>query len=119
VVKRINHEADGRFVIGPANTMALCSTPVPEMYETDGYRILPAELVERRDGLYLYDEENRPNPWVVVERIGRSSGDWRSNPFYVRHAHPATRRIWSLYNLGDRVRMLLNDSIPGDDGDLT
>jgi SAM-dependent methyltransferase len=119
VVQRINHEAGRLFTLSPENTAVVCSTPVMEMYEREGYRILPAELLRRENGRYIYDEKERPNPWVLVEAVGRAAGPWSEDPFYQTHAHPASRRIWSLYDIGGRVRTLFDDSLLGDDGDLT
>ncbi|NBP70651.1 MAG: transferase, partial [Cytophagia bacterium] len=62
--KRIRHDSDGKFDLRPDNTLVLCSTPVLEMYEKDGFRILPAELEDRKTW-----KHKTLLPWDIVETI--------------------------------------------------
>ncbi len=51
-IKRIKNRSDGRFSLAPDNTVVLVSTPVLELYEKLGFKILPAELIDKR--IYQY-----------------------------------------------------------------
>jgi len=92
----------------------LCSTPVLEMYEQLGFRVLPAELADRKAGLF-----KAKLPWEIVESIAATEGDWRASPLFRNDVHPASQRLWETYNIGDKVRLLFSDRMIGDDGDLT
>jgi hypothetical protein len=66
-IKRINHESEGLFQLSPENTVVVCSTPVMSMYEKLGYKILPAELLDRAKQTFSTEM-----PWDLVEIIAFS-----------------------------------------------
>ena len=113
-IKRIEHEGDGLFDLAPSNTIVVCSTPVLEMYEKKGYRILPAELEDISTW-----KISVPMPWDLVEYIATSAEDWRNNKYVMENMQAASYAIWSRYRLGEKVKMLFSDKIVGEDGDIT
>ena len=112
-LKRVYHESEGAIDLHPENTLVLCSTPVLQMYEQLGFRILPAELTDRTTW-----KHKTPLPWDVVERI---SGDtqWTSNEWIAQHMHEASLHIWKQYRLGEKVSVLFKDHMISEDGDIT
>ena len=113
-LKKIQHESDGRFKLGPENTIVACSTPVLEMYERLGFQVLPVELADRSDWSLV-----SKSPWDLVEEVAASQGPLQFLPDIFSHLHQASFLIWSNYGLADRVRKLFSDDMIGADGDLT
>jgi hypothetical protein len=113
-LKRIRHESEGLFDLTPQNTIVVCSTPVMQMYEKLGFRILPAELTDREKQTFAADL-----PWDLVERIAGTPANWLSDHYLLERMHPASVEVWKKYRLAEKVRMLFRDKIIGDDGDLT
>jgi hypothetical protein len=112
-LKRVRHESEGRFDLTPANTLVICSTPVLTMYETLGFKILPAELSDRNSWTYQY-----PLPWDLVEKIAGDEA-WNSNEEILRSIHPSSRELWEKYRLDEKVKLLFKDTMISDDGDIT
>lgn len=112
-LKKIKHESDGLLDLFPANTLVLCSTPVLEMYEALGFKILPAELVDK-----VTYKVKTENPWHLVDQIARS-GNWKDQKDLINKIHSASLRIWEQYGLAEKAKMLFTDNIVGDDGDIT
>ncbi len=112
-VKRIRHESEGMFDLRPDNCVVLCSTPVLDMYENDGFSILPAELEDRRTW-----KHKTPLPWDVVERISVTPS-WENDREVRSHMHGASFDVWSKYRLGSKVQLLFKDKMISDDGDIT
>ncbi len=113
-LKRIRHESDGLFDLTPQNTVVVCSTPVMNMYEKLGFRILPAELTDRQKQRFATDL-----PWDLVERIADSASHWLSDHYLLERMHPASVEVWKKYQLAKKVQMLFRDKIISDDGDIT
>lgn len=113
-IKRIHNQSEGRLKLTPDNTIVACSTPVLKMYQKLGFRILPVELLSRDFKKYA---DNLP--WEVIEDIANNKGDWRKNKLYLEKTHPASKRLWETYDLGNKVRQLFADEMVGDDGDIT
>jgi len=114
IIKRIGHESDGQFDLNPENTIVICSTPVMEMYEELGFKILPAELIDRHTSTFATEL-----PWDLVERIANLKDDWFKDSLLLEKLHPSSFKIWKNYKLGKKVQMLFRDKIIGDDGDIT
>ncbi|CAN5410397.1 hypothetical protein BH10BAC4_BH10BAC4_02130 [soil metagenome] len=112
-LKRIHHESEGMFDLNPENTLVICSTPVLEMYERDGFTILPAELEDRKDW-----KHHTVLPWDVVEKIA-SDSNWTTNPSILSKMHSSSIDIWKKYRLGEKVQLLFRDKMISDDGDIT
>jgi hypothetical protein len=112
-LKRIKHDSEGLFDLTPQNTVVVCSTPVLNMYEQLGFRILPAELSERKSWSY-----HQTLPWEVVEQIVASE-DWQNDPQVAARMHPASRELWQKYRLAEKVKLLFRDTMISDDGDIT
>lgn len=112
-LKRVKHESEGLFDLHPSNTLVVCSTPVLDMYERLGFRILPAELTDRTTWEY-----KSPLPWDLVERIAADEG-WETNGEIVRNVHASSRSLWEKYSLGEKVALLFKDKMISDDGDIT
>lgn len=113
-LKTIHHESDGRIDLNPENTVVACSTPVMEMYEKRGFRILPVELENREVWTNLTLQ-----PWELVEKIAACEGEWSKDRMIFNHMHQASYLIWSRYALGAKVQLLFSDDMIGADGDLT
>ncbi len=113
-LKRLKHESDGQFDLTPHNTVVVCSTLVMEMYETLGFRVLAAELADRKTQQFATEL-----PWDLVERIARNEDNWLTDSYVLERMHPASVEVWRKYRLGYRVRMLFRDRIISDDGDIT
>ena len=112
-VKRIRSQSNNRLHLTPQNTLVLCSTPsVIRMYRHNGFDILPAELINDEKP-YHYQSAL---PWEVVESI---TGETTDLGLYQEKAHCATQALWDRYQLIDNIRMLFQDRMLGDDGDLT
>jgi hypothetical protein len=112
-IKRIRHESENTFDLSPSNTVIICSTPVLEMYEEDGFRILPAELEDRSTW-----KHKTHLAWDVVEMISKAPS-WNDNGEIKKHMHSASFDVWSKYKLGAKVQMLFRDKMISDDGDIT
>jgi len=112
-VKRIQHESEGLFDLNPANTVVVCSTPVLEMYERDGFKILTAELEDRRTW-----KHHSVMPWDIVEKIA-SADNWRDDTFITTAMHTSSLDVWTRYRCGDKIQMLFRDKMISDDGDIT
>jgi SAM-dependent methyltransferase len=112
-VKRIHHESEGQFDLGSSNTQVVCSTPVLEMYENDGFIILTAELEDRKTW-----KHHTSMPWDIVERIA-TIADWKNDNWIVSRMHPASIDVWDRYRLGGKIQMLFRDKMISDDGDIT
>ncbi len=112
-VKRIYHDSEGQFELEPSNTLVMCSTPVLEMYESEGFQILPAELEDRATW-----KHHAVMPWDIVERIA-SSADWATDPWVAKSMHPASLDVWTRYRSGEKVQLLFRDKMISDDGDIT
>lgn len=113
-LKKIQHESDGRFRLTKENTVVACSTPVLEMYERLGFRVLPVELDQRKD----WSLRTR-TPWDLVEEIAGSKGPLQGMESVFEHLHQASFLVWNNYGLAERVRKLFSDEMIGADGDLT
>lgn len=112
-LKRIKHESESMFNCTPENTLVLCSTPVLRLYETLGFTILPAELKDINTW-----EHHATMPWDLVERIAASE-NWEEDDFVKSEMHPAAYNIWRKYKMGQKVKLLFNDTMISSDGDLT
>ncbi len=112
-LKRIKHESEGMFDLTPSNTLVLCSTPVLEMYEQEGFKILPGELTNRKTW-----EHKTALPWDLVEGIA-SNPNWPSMPAIQEAIHVSSLNIWIKYLLGSKVQMLFRDNMISEDGDIT
>ena len=113
-IKRIANRSDGRLKLTPANTVVACSTPVLKMYEKLGFKILPVELESKH-----LNKFKDMLPWEIVEAVASLDDNWQSSESFKQRTHPASKRLWANYNIGDKVRMLFKDTLIGDDGDLT
>jgi SAM-dependent methyltransferase len=112
-IKRIIHDSEGMFDLRSENTLVLCSTPVLEMYEKEGFRIIPAELEDRKTW-----KHNAPLPWDIVEKIA-SMESWEADEKIRESVHSSSYTIWKRYRLGAKVQMLFRDKMISDDGDIT
>ena len=114
LIKRIEHDSEGRFDLNSENTAVICSTPVMEMYENIGFQILPAELTNREEQTF-----QAALPWDLVEHIAKLKEDWHTNNFLIEKLHPSSLKIWKNYGLGAKIQMLFRDKIISEDGDIT
>ena len=112
-LKKIKHESDGALDLNPTDTLVLCSTPVLEKYETLGFKILPAELIDKRT--YKLKTEN---PWHLVEQIAQNI-NWKKDKDLMNKIHQASLNIFERYGFGKKLQILFSDMILGDDGDIT
>jgi SAM-dependent methyltransferase len=112
-LKTIKHESDGLFDCKPSNTFIVCSTPVLELYESLGFRILPAELTKRTNW-----QHHTYMPWDIVEQISLNAG-WQNNTAITSLIHHASYTVWKKYRLGQKVQILFQDEMISSDGDLT
>lgn len=112
-LKRVRHESEGMFDLQPENCVVVCSTPVLEMYEQLGFRILPAELVDRKTWSHT-----ALLPWDLVERIATLPA-WNNDEETMANIHPASRDLYEKYRLDEKVRLLFRDRMISDDGDIT
>lgn len=113
-LKKIEAESDGRLQLNPENTIVLCSSPVFKLYENLGFRILPVERLPGESEKFLSKQ-----PWQILESVAKSNLPSNEMDDYVNYIHPACKRLWKEYGILSRVRMLFNDKVIGDDGDLT
>jgi len=112
-LKRIRHESEEAFDLQPDNTVVICSTPVLEMYEKEGFKILPAELIDRKNW-----KHKTQLPWDIVEAIA-SNLEWQTSPSIVNAMHSSSVDVWKKYRLGSKVQVLFRDKMISDDGDIT
>ena len=112
-LKFIEHETDGKLSLNAKNTLILCSTPVLEMYEKNGFTIFKAELENRKVWKY-----NKMLPWELVEYLAEDENSLLDE-FVKKHMHPASIRIWERYNLVAKLKILFSDDLISDDGDIT
>lgn len=113
-LKKIKHESEGKFDLSPANTIVACSSPVGDMYERLGFRILPMELSDHKTGAI-----STHSPWDLVEMVAQSNVPWAENREVFDHLHQSSFLIWNAYGIGEKVRKLFSDDMIGSDGDLT
>lgn len=115
VVKEIEVQSRGQLSINPDNTSVICSTPaVIEMYQKLGYRILPAELAGLNPEAYSHRR-----PWDIVLAIVKAGSGWRNDPTFINDVHPAAKRMFEKYKLGDLIVQIFNDPLLSDEGDIT
>ncbi len=118
VIKKIQHESDGSLVLSPENCAVLCSTRMLEQYESLGFAVFPAELADRACWTY-----SASLPWDCVEKIvGRfreKKESWHEDAELRNLVHPASLDVWRRYSLARKTEVLFDDSMLGDDGDLT
>ncbi|MDO8507904.1 MAG: transferase [bacterium] len=114
VLKRIYSRSEGSLKLTPDNTIVACSTPVLEMYKKLGFRILPVELLSKDFKRYA---DNLP--WEIIEEVANIQDNWMENKLYKGKTHPASKRLWETYDIGDKVQQLFRDTIIGEDGDIT
>ena len=114
VQKKIKHESEGLIDMTPENTVVACSTPVMEMYEKKGFRILPIELIDKETWT-----NSTLSAWELVEQVANNDGRIKNNQEIFRHIHQASYLIWSRYQLDEKVRKIFSDDMIGADGDLT
>jgi len=115
MLKEIEVQSEGQFVLTPENTVVACSTPsVIGLFEERGLRILPVELVERTNVVY-----RQRRPWDLVNAIVAAGDDWRDDPIYQSEVHAASRHLLEKYHLGEGIVRLHEDSLLGDEGDIT
>lgn len=112
-VKRIKHESEGQFDLLPSNTLVVCSTPVLEMYEHEGFTILPGELQDRKRWAH-----HTSLPWDFVEHISRNP-TWQQHLEIQRGVHPTAMDLYAKYRLDAKVQMLFRDQMISEDGDIT
>ncbi|WMJ72171.1 transferase [Cytophagaceae bacterium ABcell3] len=112
-IKKIQHETDGKICLTPKNTVVICSTPVFKMYDDKGFRMLPGELQDISTWTCHTEQ-----PWSLVEKIAASTS-WKEEVAVLDKMHPASYNVWNRYDFGDKVKLLFNDKIIGDDGDIT
>jgi hypothetical protein len=112
-IKRVYHESEGTIDLRPDNTCVICSTPVLQLYEQLGFRILPAELVDRKTW-----KHSTALPWDIVERISVNK-NWTTDAWIKQHIHPSSWQLWKQYRLGEKVNVLFKDHIISEDGDIT
>jgi hypothetical protein len=112
-LKRVHHESEGRFLLTPSNTLIVCSTPVLDMYEALGFRILLCELTNRATW-----EHQSALPWDIVEKIAVNDL-WSSDREIISTVHPSSRELWEKYRLDKKVKLLFRDKMISDDGDIT
>jgi hypothetical protein len=112
-IKRIHHESEGMFDLNPSNTTVLCSTPVLAMYESLGFKILPAELSSRTTWSF-----QTKLPWEIVEAIA-AQPDWNFSRDIIEHIHPGSRELYEKYRVAERIRLLFRDTMISEDGDIT
>ncbi len=112
-IKRIKHDSEGMFDIRPDNTLVLCSTPVLEMYEKEGFKIIPAELVDRNTW-----KHKTHLPWDIVERIAQAPNRLEDKNV-LESIHSSSLNVWKRYRLDAKVQMLFRDKMISDDGDIT
>lgn len=112
VLRRLSHLSEGRFSLNPENAVVAVSTDTYRGWAKLGFHILP---VERNTGGPGYLS---PLPGELIEAVGRAPR-WQDDPLVGFHLHPACRRVWENYGVGETVARLWKDPILGDDGDLT
>ncbi|UII34720.1 transferase [Fulvivirga ulvae] len=112
-LKQVKHQRDQALQLTPENTLIVCSTPVMNMYEAIGFKILPAELQDRKTQKF-----HAPLPWDVVDLIV-ANNTWESDDEIIDKLHISSYKLWKNYKLGQKVQIILNDPIIGDDGDIT
>jgi hypothetical protein len=100
-----NVEATVGLVLTPEVTVVACSTPeVAAMYERLGFRVAGVEAE--------YDPAPA-RPWEVLLRLASGDPAWREL------CHPASLSVFDRYGLAERVRLVVNDPVVGDEGGLT
>ncbi len=112
-LKRLNSRSRGMLDLNCENTLVLCSTPVLEMYEASGFKILPCEL-DKRD----YKKFNGRLPWEIVEEIAAKE-KWFEDKEFLKLIHGSSLKLFHTYECGELIKILFSDSMIGDDGDLT
>jgi hypothetical protein len=112
-IKRIEHDSEGLFDLHPDNTLVICSTPVLEMYEQDGFTILPGELEDRKTW-----KQKTLLAWDLVEKVANTV-DWVNDESIKSATHQSSFDVWSKYRLGTKVQILFRDKMISDDGDIT
>ncbi|MEJ1242465.1 transferase [Chryseolinea sp. T2] len=112
-LKQVKHESEGMFDLNPSNCIVVCSTPVLDMYEHLGFRILPAELKERSKWTHI-----TLLPWDAVERIA-GNDHWEQDLSLTEVIHKSSRELYVKYKLDRKIQLLFKDHMISDDGDIT
>ncbi|MFH1585899.1 MAG: methyltransferase domain-containing protein [archaeon] len=101
--------------VTPGNSILACSTPsVIKLFKKEGFSNLPVELVDAKK-----DKYSDLRPYEIIDLLVKAGKKWRHDSTWKKYASDATQDIYLKYNLGDLIVELFNDSLLGDDADIT
>jgi hypothetical protein len=110
MLKKIEVDSQGRFVLVPEDTLVATSTPeLAEQFDRLGFRVIPVE------------REPRP-PWLLLQDLveaGLAGMAWRSHPIFLTSLSRASRRLYLKYGYDKFITDLYRQPVGTDDGDLT
>ena len=112
-IKFIAHNSNNKLELNPKNSYVVCSTPVLEMYKGLGFTIFGAELKSQVKWTY-----KAALPWEIVERFSVAD-NWERDRFIQNNIHLASLNMWKQYDIPAKVKLLFDDDLISDDGDIT
>lgn len=99
----------------PENTILACSTPnVINLFTQIGFKNMPVELSDEKKNKYV-----SLRPYEVIELLIKSGKTWRNSSAWKEYASEAAQEVYLEYDLGDLIIELFNDSLLGEDADIT
>ena len=101
--------------LSPKNTVLACSTPpVIRLFKKLGFKNYPVELWDEKKEKYA-----SLRPFEVIDLVVASGKKWREDSLWKKHASKATQKIYLQYGLGYLIQELFQDSLLGEDADIT
>lgn len=112
VLKKIEVDSQGRFLLSASNTLVATSTPeVAEQFRRLHFPLLA-----------LDHPEPARQPWEILDALvaaGLAGADWRHDPLFLTQVCRASRRLYLKYGYDRLVVDLFRHPVGTEDGDLT
>ena len=112
VLKKIEVDSQGRFLLAPTNALVATSTPeVAEQFRRLGFPILPLDA-----------PAPARQPWEILDDLvsaGLAGAEWRNHPLFLTGVSRASRRLYLKYGYDRLVVDLFRHPVGTEDGDLT
>ena len=99
----------------PENSILACSTPnVINLFKKLNFKNVPVELLNEKESKYA-----SLRPFEIIDLVIKAGKNWKHDKKWKEDASESTQEIYLEYNLGDLILELFNDSLLGEDADIT
>ncbi|MFH1308189.1 MAG: methyltransferase domain-containing protein [archaeon] len=113
VLSQIFYQSGEKYT--PENSILACSSPaVIKLFEKEGFSNVPVELINKKSEKYI-----DLRPFEVIKLLVKSGKKWRHDSSWKKYTSESSQDIYLEYNLGDLIIEVYNDSLLGEDADIT